>query len=1166
MKAHARTLDTRAAGTVVDPAVRLPFTFDGVAMEGVAGDTIASALLANGVRLVARSFKLHRPRGIVGAGAEDPAGLVTVGEEARAVPNVRAAEADLEAGMVVRSQNAWPSLRRDAGAVNDVLHAVLPAGFYYKAFLHKPLAWMRVEPFIRAAAGLGRVPEAPDPDRYEHVNLHVDIAVVGAGAAGLAAATAAARSGARVLLAETSARLGGWLLSAPETRIDGAPAAAFIDAAAATLARHGATVLTRTTAFGYHTDNFLLMAERASAGVRERLWRVRAREVVLATGMLGRLVPFPGNDRPGVMLASAAVTYARRYGVPPGRRAAVLMADDTGHDTAAALAEAGVEIAATVDLRNGESIVGTRGRHALSGVTIRRPGWEERGDERVDCDILAVAGGFVPNASLFAQSRGLLAFDPALRALKPALSHQRERSAGGAAGVFGIAAALAEGARAGAEAARAAGYSAAEPPTFAVEADERAPGTVAIVEPPISPTAFLDLQNDVTTADVALAVREGYAAPEHLKRYTTGGMGTDQGKTSNPLIAATLAAISGRAPTGLVPTTARPPYTPVTFGTLAGTFRGRAFAAERTTPMHDWHLANGAVFEPVGEWLRPFAYPRAGESVEAAVARESLAVRRAAGVLDATTLGKIDVRGPDARTFLDRIAMTKLGTLKPGRSRYVILLGEDGMVKDDGIVTCLADDHFHMTTTTGGAAGVLAHMEDYLQTEWPHLSVFLTSVTEAWAVAAVSGPAAGAVIERVLGAVPEVPPLGFAPARLGNVPVRLFRQSFTGVDGWEINAPAPYGLSVWERVVAAGATPYGTEAMHLLRAEAGYPIIGQDTDGTVTGPDLGFPANKETDFVGRRSLSRPDTARTDRRHFVGLRSEVPLAEGAHILAGNRLTPPVTPTEGHVTSAYVSPAFGRPVSLALLARGRERMGETVWVSVPAGGAPVAATVVPIRAPELDTATEAEPLPPAPPAGPMLRRMPMDALSLAGDTATLRAVDLAPIVLRVGREEAAAVEQALGVPLPEPLGASVGRPEHGPAHGTELAILWRGPDEWLILADPARREAVSGELDAALAAAHRQIVDQSGALVVLALGGDVEGVLARLMPLDLTQLQPGRTAGTLLARTPATLHRRSPTDCTVVVRASFARHVAAHIAAAAPGMAAPPEPIRRMAPLG
>jgi sarcosine oxidase, subunit alpha len=981
-----------ASGGRIDRARSVRFTFDGQGYLGCAGDTLASALLANGVHLLGRSFKYHRPRGLLSAGAEEPNALVGVGQGGRYTPNLRATQVEIHDGLVAESQNRWPSLSFDVGEVNDLMPAGLfSAGFYYKTFMNPPSAWKSVyEPIIRRAAGLGKAPDQADPDHYTHRYAFCDVLVVGAGAAGLAAALAASEGGARVILADEQNELGGGLLAERDARIDGISAAEWATQAAATLAgRANVTVLTRTQCFGYYAQNFMGLQQRltdhlAAPAVhtpRERMWKVRASEVVLATGAIERPLVFPDNDRPGVMLASAARTYANRYGVRPGTRAVLFTADESGYATALDLAAAGVTIVAIAALRseaNGAGaqaaraagltvqastvVTGVSGRLRATGVTLGTIGANGlvTGRRKIACDLVLMAGGWTPAVHLFSQSRGKLAFDEARQIYLPGTSAQAERSAGSCRGTFGIAASLAEGFAAGAEAAAKAGAVAATSP-FAVPpvSDEIVPeggfhGAVPHDRDVQKVKAFVDFQNDVTAKDIKLAVREGMRSIEHVKRYTTNGMATDQGKTSNMNGLAIASEALGKPIPQVGLTTFRAPYTPVTFGAFAGHSRGLAFDPIRRTATHDWATAQGAVFEDVGMWKRAWYFPRAGEDMHAAVDRECRAVRAGVGIFDASTLGKIEIVGPDAAEFMNRLYTNPWAKLEPGRCRYGLMLNEAGFVIDDGVIGRMAADRFHVTTTTGGAPRVLAHMEDYLQTEFTDLKVWLTSTTEQWSVIAVQGPHARKVLEPLVEGIDlsreALPHMSVREGKICGVPTRLFRVSFTGELGFEINVPADYGQAVWEAVWAEGQkhgmVAYGTETMHVLRAEKGFIIVGQETDGTVTPSDLGLDwaiGKAKPDFVGKRSLTRPDLVKTDRKQLVGLftvDANVLLEEGAQITAE---ASPIRgkPALGHVTSSYRSAAAGRTIAMALVSGGRARMGETLYVPMPTG--PVAVTV-------------------------------------------------------------------------------------------------------------------------------------------------------------------------------------------------------------------------------
>jgi sarcosine oxidase subunit alpha len=951
------------AGGRIDRSRRLSFIFDGRPYEGYAGDTLASALIANGVGIVVRSFKYHRPRGIMTAGPEEPNALVQLGQGGRSEPNSKATHVELTQGLVARTVNAWPSARFDLAGATQLASRLLVAGFYYKTFKSPKFLWDTLyEPVIRRMAGWGEAPREPDPDTYEKRYANCDVLVAGGGPAGLAAALAAGRTGARVILADDQPELGGALLSGKDL-IGEAPAlgwAAKVETELRGMAE--VTVLPRTTVFGYYDHNYLMMLERtAERGPRLRLWHIRAKRVVLATGAHERPLVFPGNDRPGVMLAASAQSYVNRYGVAPGTRAVVVTNNDSAYAAAVDLADAGIAVAAVADLRPaapegwradlerrgvpvipGNAAMATHGRE-LAAVDIAPLGGGRKW--RVECDLLAVSGGWNPAVHLFCQSQGRLRWDERIAAFVPDRAAQAQSSAGAARGTLSLAGAIAEGLGAGARAAAAAGFGDGVPPP--------APPTEAEDELPIRPIwlirsspgdrgekSFVDVQNDATAADILLAAQEGMHSVEHMKRWTTAGLGTDQGKTGNVNALAILSEALGRPipETGI--TTFRPPYTPVAFGALAGRDRGEMSDPVRVTPMHDWHAANGAVFEDVGQWKRPRYYASAGEDMATALARECLAVRNAVGVLDASTLGKIEIEGPDAALLLDRVYTNAWRKLPIGSCRYGVMCREDGMVFDDGVTSRLAEHRYLMTTTTGNAAAVLDWLEEWLQTEWPELRVYCTSVTEQWATVSIAGPRARDLM-RVL--APEMdlsreafPFMTWRAARVGGIPARVFRISFTGELSYEVNVAATEGPALWERAMAAGAplgiAPYGTEAMHLLRAEKGFIIVGQETDGTVTPQDLGMDwvVSRAKDFIGRRSQARADTRRPDRKQLVGLLPEDPnvvLPEGAQLV--DALTPhyPV-PMIGHVTSSYRSATLGRSFALALVKGGRQRQGQRI----------------------------------------------------------------------------------------------------------------------------------------------------------------------------------------------------------------------------------------------
>ncbi|MPZ09367.1 MAG: sarcosine oxidase subunit alpha family protein [Kiloniellaceae bacterium] len=956
----------------------LTFTFNGKTYKGLAGDTLASALLANGIHMVGRSFKYHRPRGIVSAGGEEPNALMQVGDDPRSEPNLKATQVELVDGLKAKSQNAWPSLEFDVGALNGLASRFLPAGFYYKTFMWPASAWMTYEHFIRRAAGLGVSPRQRDPDRYDKTFAHCDVLVVGGGPAGLAAALSAGRAGARVILAEQDHLLGGALLNTQGEVIDGQPARDWIAAAEAELAAlPEVRVLKRTICYAAFDHNFFGLVESVTDHLprppenlpRKRLWKLRTKQVVYCAGAIERPLVFADNDRPGVMTASAVQSYVNRYALRPGRRAVVFTNNDSGYGAALDMKAAGIEVAAVVDARQvpagplteratalglrilgGFAIVAVEGARRVKRVRVAELSLDGKTvtgvPEAIDCDLVASSGGWNPTVHLFCQAKGKLRWDDEHACFLPDAAMQTgQQSAGAANGRFGLGSCLREGTEAGAAAAAACGFAPSD--TAASQAEDRdfLPGRWIWLVPGEHPLGhkakhFVDQQNDVTAADLKLALREGYRSIEHVKRYTTTGMATDQGKMGNVNAIGIVAdEVGGHLPEVGV-TTFRPPYTPVTFGVFAGRDVDNLLDPVRRTPMHAWHERNGALFEDVGQWRRAWYYPQHGEDMHAAVNREVKAVRDSLGILDATTLGKIDIQGPDAAEFLNRVytnAWLKLGI---GRCRYGLMLKEDGMVMDDGVTTRLGEKHYLMTTTTGNAAAVLGHLEDYLQTEWPDLQVYLTSVTEQFATMTLSGPSARRLLADVSDAdlSPEaLPHMAYTAAKVAGVPARIFRISFTGELSYEINVPASFGMAVWQTLTTAGErygiTPYGTEAMHVLRAEKGYIIVGQETDGSVTPHDLGmdWAVSKTKDFVGRRSLSREDMARPDRKQLVGLLTKDPkevLPEGAQLVEKVLPQPPM-PMLGHVTSSYHSPNCGRSIAMALVKGGLARKGETLF---------------------------------------------------------------------------------------------------------------------------------------------------------------------------------------------------------------------------------------------
>ena len=944
-------------GGLIDRTRSVAFRFDGRALQGHPGDTLASALLANGIRLVGRSFKYHRPRGILSAGPEEPNALVELGEGARREPNTRATVAELFPGLVARSQNRTPSLRYDLLSVTGRLAPVFAAGFYYKTFMWPAAFWERVyEPLIRRAAGLGRASGLPDPDAYEKRTAFADLLVIGAGPAGLAAALDAADRGSRVILVEQDHALGGRLLSDRRT-IDGAPAGLWLAETEARLrASPHVRILTRTTLTGIYDGGAHAAIERVADHLpaagdlpRQRLWRLVTAQSVLATGAIERPLPFGGNDLPGVMLAGAVRSYLNRYGVRPGSRAVVFVNNDDAAETVADLIAAGLTVAGLVDPRPEtpalRALAARLGVPLFAGATVRRAGGGlslKRVDlggaaagTRLECDLLAMSGGWNPTLHLASHHGARPVWDERIAAFVPGALPPGMRAAGACAGRYLLADAT---------------LRPAGPESDAV--------TPLWQAPPGTPKVFVDFQNDVTAADVALAVREGFTAVEHLKRYTTLGMATDQGKTANVAGLALMAELTGRSIAGTGTTMFRPPFTPVAVGAMAGPHRGAHYRPARRTPCHDWAAASGAAFIQTADWLRATRFPAPHDAdAQQTVAREVRAVREQAGFCDVSTLGKIDVQGPDAAAFLDFVYVNRIASLKPGRVRYAVMLREDGFVLDDGTVARLASGHFLLSTTTANAGRVLRHLEFCRQILRPELDLSLEPVTDQWAQLALNGPRAREILDTLAGGAAfddaALPPMATAEATLATppgraVPARLARISFSGGLGYEIAVAASHGPALADALLGAGAVPYGLDALDVLRLEMGHPI-GAELNGQTTAADLGLGrmVRSDKDFIGRALSGRPALTDPDRPVLVGLRACAPAARfqaGAHLVARGAAAAAAN-DQGHVTSAAYSPTLGQWIGLGLLARGADRLGETVRAVNPLQGIETEVEIVP-----------------------------------------------------------------------------------------------------------------------------------------------------------------------------------------------------------------------------
>jgi sarcosine oxidase subunit alpha len=929
-------------GGQIDRLRSIAFRFNGRSYAGYAGDTLASALLANGIRTVARSFKFHRPRGIFACGVEEPNGLLTLSCGAHSIPLSRAPCIELTAGLEAHSHAGWPSLNWDAGRVLDAVSTLWAAGFYNKTFIRP--SWHAYEGIIRRMAGLGRAPTGRDPDRYEVQNAHCDLLVVGGGVAGLEAALDAGRSGGRVILADQDIRLGGRALW-QDIQVGTLSGAAWVARQEDQLeALPDVRILRRTTAVGYYDHNVVTLLERVrdssadsrvSARVpRERLWIVRANRVVLATGAIEQPLIFSHNDRPGIILAGAAQQYCRRYAVAPGHQVLLATNNDTAYEVAQDLKGAGVNVVAITDSRSEISSeirqrikalsipvlsraipIDTEGFSGLRSVTVgllTADGLSLSAERKYACDALVVSGGWNPSLHLFAQAGGKLAYDESSGAVRPVRQLDPIEIVGAAL----------ESVRTG---------------------------------PRISPVGrtgrqWVDLLHDVTIADLELAVRERYMAIEHVKRYTTVGMAADQGKTSTAASLAVVAKLQAKPSSELGHTTLRPPFVPVTLGALVGRESDAHFKPKRYPPLHEWHVANGAVQQDFAGWQRPVVYLKKDETREQAGQREALAVRTAVGLFDASPLGKIEVHGPDALEFLDRFYLNTITSLTPGRIRYGLMLRENGSIFDDGTVVPLTSERVLLTTTATNAARVRAWLDEWHQCEWPHLRVAIVPVTEQWATLALAGPKARALLARVITDT-DLSPDGFRHLTLREVhlfglPARICRVSFTGELTYEISIPCTAAQSMWEVLLEVGQSfglqPFGMDALLRMRLEKGFLHIGSDTDGTTVPDDVGWgkaAASKSRDYIGRRSLSLPENIRPDRLQLVGLE---PVASGRAGNSASAQNPPYLvgshlridnsnqPTDGWITSAGLGVLSGEPIALALLRGGRRLIGSELKV--------------------------------------------------------------------------------------------------------------------------------------------------------------------------------------------------------------------------------------------
>ena len=963
----------------VDQTNRISFKFDGKTYFGFKGDTLASALLSNGIHLVGRSFKYHRPRGIMTCGSEEPNAICQINPGTDLTePNVRATEIELYEGLEASSQNCWPNVNFDIGGINNFISPFIPAGFYYKTFMWPKSFWKNIyEPLIRKSAGLGKSPTLPDPDLYDHKHIHCDVLVIGGGISGIIAAKIAARSGSNTILIDDKNTLGGSTIfqNNENFKINDEISKDWLFKEIEELKKlKNLTIKTRTSVAAYHSYNYLLAKENLTdhlsknnktSNIRQRLWKIRSNKVIIASGAIERPLVFNNNDRPGIILASSVNKYLNFYGVICGENNFVFTNNDSAYETALSLFEKGIQIK-IIDIRKktnskivkrveklgidiywNSTVTNTFGYRKLNSIEIMN--LSEDGSNvigkkiTVKCDCLAISGGWTPMVHMHTQSGGKLNFRESDQVFLPKELGSEHISVGSCNGDF-------------------------ELDDIIKNTNEKVKSLLNLKETEFEKTyvsctkeldkrniwllpnkitlgktkSFIDFQNDSTAKDIKLALREGFRSIEHVKRYTTTGMATDQGKLSNMHALGIIAETAGVKMGTLGTTTFRPPFTPLTFGAIVGRNVGQFFDITRRTSIHEWHIKNNAKFENVGQWKRPWYYPKENENMYQAVQRESKAARDSAGILDASTLGKIDIQGSDASEFLNRVYTNAWSKLAIGKCRYGLMLNEDGMVYDDGVTTRLGENHFLMTTTTGGAANVLSKLEDYLQTEWPELDVFLTSVTDQYSTASICGPNSKKILMKLFPNVnfndDDFPHMSFKNSTINNINCRIMRISFTGELSYEINIEAKYGKSLWEKCIDAGKdfniTPYGTETMHLLRAEKGFIIVGQDTDGTMTPIDLQMDwivSKKKYDFIGKRSLYRSDTIKEDRKQLVGLLTEDPkeiLEEGAQIVSDISKKP--VEMLGHVTSSYFSPNLNKSIALAVVRNGKKMKGQKLIV--------------------------------------------------------------------------------------------------------------------------------------------------------------------------------------------------------------------------------------------
>ena len=981
-------------GRLIQADKPIKFHFNGAQFTGYQGDTLASALLANGKLLLGRSFKYHRPRGVVSSGPEEPNFLVNLGKDHFFEPNQRGTMTNIFEGLTATSQNHFPSLEFDFGEINSWLARFLPAGFYYKMFIHPRPFWKYIyEPLIRMSAGLGQAPKAKDGSTYEHFHAFYDVVVVGGGIAGLQTALVAGRSGIKVLLIEQHASWGG-RAQIDEDEIDAAAVNSWVNKVLEELATMpNVSLRTRMTGVGVYDHGYFLGYEQLNDhkankdGPRHRLWKIRSKLIVCCTGAIERPVSFAGNDIPGVLLASAVRDYAINFGVSIGQKTVVITNNDDAYKTAIFLKESGLEVPVILDARehgggeaaararaigirveNGKVISRVIGRKRVLGVNVCLSSGEGETIERIGCDAVAMSGGWSPVVHLWSHCGGKLEWNDESSMFCPDKSRPPTNengesfmeTAGAASGNTQLNEIVKEATELGLSIGRKFGGK---------QIRSNVPKVKPHLENPVEPfwlmprkakrklrnKTFLDFQNDVKISDVELAAREGFESVEHLKRYTTLGMATDQGKLSNINGLAVLANALDSQISKVGTTTFRPPYTPVSMGSIAGSARDSVFQPVRMSPIHSWHVEHEAVFEPVGFWRRPYCFAKKGETTEQAVNREILQTRSSVGMLDASTLGKLIVSGPDAGKFLDLIYTNMMSNLTIGKCRYGLMCSENGFLIDDGVVARIDENTFLCHTTTGGAERIHSHMEEWLQTEWWDLQVFVQNITEQFAQIAVVGPNSRKLLNKLGGTDISKEALGFmewTDALLGGFQTRIFRISFSGELSFEISVEASVGLEFWNALLDAGSDygvmPYGTEALHVMRAEKGFIMIGDETDGTIIPQDLNLNwaiSKKKNDFIGKRAHERIFMRNPDRWKLVGLETldGSVLPDGSYAVGAGRNANGQKHTIGRVTSTYFSPTLNRGIAMGLVQNGPDRVGEVIKFEK-IGGEIVEATIV------------------------------------------------------------------------------------------------------------------------------------------------------------------------------------------------------------------------------